>query len=90
MSCILTRCTYDKKFGDVQAISSGVIAHFSFSVLAPWWPSQESDRTEIWSLRVISPRDTYVQNFRPIDPAVAKRALLTDDNGQHVIVRAHT
>jgi hypothetical protein len=39
--------------------------------------------------RVISPRGTYVQSFRSIDPAVTKRALLTDD-GQHIIVRAHT
>jgi hypothetical protein len=34
---------------DDPAISSGVIALFAFSVLALWWPSQESDRTEIWS-----------------------------------------
>jgi hypothetical protein len=39
--------------------------------------------------RVISPTGTYVQSFRSIDPAVRKRALLTDD-GQHVIARAHT
>jgi hypothetical protein len=26
------------------------IAVFVFSVLAPWWPSQESDWTEIWSV----------------------------------------
>jgi hypothetical protein len=44
MSCILTRCT----FGDDPAIGSGVIALYVFSVLAPWWPSQESDWTEIW------------------------------------------
>jgi hypothetical protein len=50
MLCILTRCTYDK-FGDDPAISSGVIALFVFSVLAPWWPSQESDRTENWSVQ---------------------------------------
>jgi hypothetical protein len=28
---------------DDPAISSGVIALFVFLVLAPWWPSQESD-----------------------------------------------
>jgi hypothetical protein len=37
-------------FGDDPAISSGVIALFVFSVLAPWWPNQESDWTEIWSV----------------------------------------
>jgi hypothetical protein len=72
----LTRCTYDKNLDD-PAISSGAL--FAFSVLAPWWPSQES------------PRGTYVQSFSSIAPAVTKRALLTDDDdGQHVIVRAHT
>jgi hypothetical protein len=38
------------KIGDDPAISSGVIVLFAFSVLATWWPSQESDRTEIWSV----------------------------------------
>jgi hypothetical protein len=35
---------------DDPAISPGLglIALFVFSVLAPWWPSQESDWTEIW------------------------------------------
>jgi hypothetical protein len=36
------------KIGDDPAISSGVIA--LFLVLAPW-PSQESDRAELWSVR---------------------------------------
>jgi hypothetical protein len=49
MSCIF-RYTYDKKFGDDPAISSVVIALFVFSVLAPWWPNQESDRTKIRSV----------------------------------------
>jgi hypothetical protein len=40
--------TYDKNLDD-PAISSGVIALFVFSVLAPWWPNQDSDWTEIWS-----------------------------------------
>jgi hypothetical protein len=35
---------------DDPAISSGVIALFVFSVLPPWWPNQESDWTEIWSV----------------------------------------
>jgi hypothetical protein len=64
------------------------IALYAFSVLALWWPSKESDRTEFWSL-VISPRGSYVQSFRSIDPAVTKHAQLTDNDGQHVIVRAH-
>jgi hypothetical protein len=34
---------------DDPAMSSGVIALFVFSVLAPWWPSQESE-TAIWSV----------------------------------------
>jgi hypothetical protein len=59
-----------------------------FLALAPWWPTQESDRTKIWSA-VISPRGTYVpvQSFRAIAPAVTKRTLLMDnDDRQHVIV----
>jgi hypothetical protein len=39
------------KFGDVPAISAGVLALFAFSVLAPWWPNQESEQTEIWSVQ---------------------------------------
>jgi hypothetical protein len=39
-----------KKIGDDPAISSGVIALYVFSVLAPCWPNQESDWTEIWSV----------------------------------------
>jgi hypothetical protein len=34
------------------------------SVLAPWWPSQESDRTE--TVSVIWPGGTYVQSLRSI------------------------
>jgi hypothetical protein len=41
--------TYDKNLDD-PAISSGVKHFFVFSVLAPWWPNQESDWTEIWSV----------------------------------------
>jgi hypothetical protein len=34
----------------IQPISSGVmVGLFAFSVLAPWWQSQESD--QIWSVR---------------------------------------
>jgi hypothetical protein len=29
-------------------ICSGVIALFVFSVLATWWPNQQSDWTKIW------------------------------------------
>jgi hypothetical protein len=35
-----------QKFGDDPALSSEVIA----LVLAPWWPNQELDLTEIWSV----------------------------------------
>jgi hypothetical protein len=34
----------------VVCTRSGVIALFVFSVLAPWWPNEESDWTEIWSV----------------------------------------
>jgi hypothetical protein len=34
---------------------------YQFLVLAPWWPSQESDWTEIWSVS-----GTYVQIFGSI------------------------
>jgi hypothetical protein len=76
------------------------IALFVFSVLAPYWPSQGSDLTEIWYVQssdlVVR---IYVRSFRSIaPPAVTKRALLTDDrrrmpthhDGQRVIVRAQT
>jgi hypothetical protein len=43
MSYILIKCTYDKNLEMIQPL---VI----FSVLAPWWPNQESDWIEIWSV----------------------------------------
>jgi hypothetical protein len=48
MSCILTRYTSDKQFEDDPIICSEVIALFVFSILAPWWPGQESNQTETW------------------------------------------
>jgi hypothetical protein len=54
MSRTLSRCTYDKHL-DNSAItcSSGVIELFVFLVLAPWWPSQDPDRTtKIWSVNL--------------------------------------
>jgi hypothetical protein len=80
MSCILIRCTYDINLEMMQPLVQE-FWHFVFSVLAPWWPSQESDWTEIWSVsELLLPSGTYVQNFRSIDPAVTKRAMLTDDD----------
>jgi hypothetical protein len=69
----------------IQTLVEECIALLVFSVLAK--PKIRSDRNLVCTL--ISPRGTYVQSFRWIAPAVTKRALLTDD-GQHVIVRAHT
>jgi hypothetical protein len=52
MSCILIRCTYDKNLETIQPlVQELIIALFVFSVLVPWWPSQESDWTEILSVR---------------------------------------
>jgi hypothetical protein len=52
-------------------------------------PGQESYQTEIWCVQLF-PLGVHVQCFRSIAPAVTKRALLAeDDDGQHVIVRAH-
>jgi hypothetical protein len=57
---------------------SGVIARFVFLVLAPWWPNQESDWTEIWSV-------SYSYLVVPMyKAAVTKHAMLTDDRC-HVI-----
>jgi hypothetical protein len=53
------------------------MALFVFSVLAPWWPNEESNWTEIWS-ELLLPSGTYVQCFGTIAPAVTKHALLTD------------
>jgi hypothetical protein len=52
MSCILIRCTYDKSLEMIQPLVQE-LALFVFSVLAPWWPNQESDWTEIWSYLVV-------------------------------------
>jgi hypothetical protein len=72
---------------EVRSGRSGIIALFVFSVLAPWWRSQESDRTEAWSDRSCG----YAQSIRSIALAVTKRAVFTDDDddGQHVIALAH-
>jgi hypothetical protein len=59
--------------------------HFVFSVLAPWWPNQESDWTEVWYVSLYSYLLGHAQSFGLIAPVVTKRALLTDD-GRHVIV----
>jgi hypothetical protein len=53
--------------------SSGEIALFVILVLAPWCPSQESDRTEFG---LVSTHDlgVHVQNHRLIASTVTKRA----------------
>jgi hypothetical protein len=38
---------YDKNLEMIQQLVQDLTALFAFSVLAPWWPSQESDRTKI-------------------------------------------
>jgi hypothetical protein len=50
------------------------------------WPTQESNRTETWSVRSYN---LGVQSFRSIALAVTKHAMFMDDDGQHVIVKAH-
>jgi hypothetical protein len=40
-------CTYDKNLEMIQPLVQELYQLFVF-VLAPWWPSQESDWTEIW------------------------------------------
>jgi hypothetical protein len=70
-------------------IQPGVIALFCIFSFGPLVAKLRirSDRNLV--SRVISPRGRYVQSFRSIDPAVTKRALLTDDDDrQHLIVRA--
>jgi hypothetical protein len=73
MSYILIRCTYDKNLELIQPLLQ-VIALFVFLVLAPWWPSQESDRAKIDFPKGIPHRGTCVQSFIPITPAATKRA----------------
>jgi hypothetical protein len=51
-----------------------------FSVLAACWPSQESDRTEIWSVRSSDRVAHNVQRLMSIAPEVIKRAVLPDDD----------
>jgi hypothetical protein len=40
-------CTYDKNLEMIQPLVQEL---YQFWVLAPWWPSQESDWTKIWSV----------------------------------------
>jgi hypothetical protein len=76
-------CTYYKKCGDDPAISTGVLVLYMFSVLAPWWENQESDRTEIWFV-VISPREGYIcTKFQVNSPSNYETC---PANGRHVIV----
>jgi hypothetical protein len=42
MSCTLIRCTYDINLELIQLLLQ------EFLILAPWWPSQESDLTKIY------------------------------------------
>jgi hypothetical protein len=79
MSCTLIRYTYDKNLEMIQPLVQ------EFSVLAPWWPSQETRLDRNLVCELLLPSGTYVQSFGSITPAVMKHALLTDD-GRHMIV----
>jgi hypothetical protein len=73
----MTICT---KFGDDPLISSGVIAIFVFSVLAlalVTKASEESDRTEIWSVRS-SDLGVHVPSYRSIALAAMKHSIGLD------------
>jgi hypothetical protein len=74
---LYTRYTSDKNLRMIQSFVQE-LALFVFSVLAPWWPSQESDQTETWSGRSCDLGGTYVQSFRSIALAVTKCAVFTD------------
>jgi hypothetical protein len=52
---------------------SGVIELSVFSVLAPWWPSQEPDQTGIWSAGVVKSDRGAHTKFQVITLAVTKR-----------------
>jgi hypothetical protein len=71
-----TRVLYHVSLVDDPVMRLGVTALFVFLVLAPWWPSQESDWTEIWPVSY----STYVQSLRSMAPGVSKRAMLKDDD----------
>jgi hypothetical protein len=43
MLCILIRCTDDKNIEIIQPLIQELQHFFVFPVLAPWWPSQESE-----------------------------------------------
>jgi hypothetical protein len=73
MSCILTRCTNDKNLEMIQPLVQDFL-RFRF------WPLVAKPRIRSDRNTVISPWGTDVQSFRSIDPAVTKRALLTDDD----------
>jgi hypothetical protein len=62
--------TYDKNLEMIQPLVEELL-HFFYFDFGPWWPSKESDRTEIWSVR---------SGDRPIAPAVTKCDLLTVPN----------
>jgi hypothetical protein len=84
MLCILIRHTYDKYLEMIQPLVQQLLHFLCFR----FWPSQESDWTEIWSVSYSYLVVHNVQTFGSIAPAVTKRALLTDtdDDGRHVIV----
>jgi hypothetical protein len=74
------RCTYDKNLEMIQPLVQELTL-FVFSVLALWWPSQESDdRNLACKLLLVLPSGTYVQSFRSIAPTVTKRAMIKDDD----------
>jgi hypothetical protein len=51
-------CTYDKNLEMTQPL----VQDIRFFVLAPWWPNQVSDWTEIWSVSY-SCLVVHVQSF---------------------------
>jgi hypothetical protein len=58
-----------------------------FSVLAPWWPNQESRLERNLVCQLLLRSGIYVQRSGSIAPVVTERALLTDDDdGRRVIV----
>jgi hypothetical protein len=88
MSCISIRCTYDTNLQLIQPLLQE-LQHFVFLVWTPWWPRQESDWTEIWSVsyRVLLSSGTYVQSFGSIalswfSKLAAWRAYLKSDRAE--------
>jgi hypothetical protein len=78
MSCILIRYTYDNNLEMIQPLVQEL---YHFLCIRFWPPGGQAKNQTGANL----PIGIYVQGFKSKAPAVRKCALLTDEDGPHVI-----